>query len=462
MRRFGWIVSNGITAVAATVVAGIFSFAHIASDVSSRTAGTLKGQGGDWAAVAIDGRDVTLSGMAPTPEARQKAVATATEVYGVRVVADETTVLPLAAPFVTSIERTPEGTLVVSGAAPGAAARDALLKKIAAAFPGVTVVDRLTEARGAAADWAARMDFVLARAAGLKRGSVAFTADDLAISGDPVDYPTWVGIEKALAEALPKGTRVASDTLTIPRPDPYRLTLKAKGGSAALEGFVPDAGARDRLVAAVKARFGGVEDRLAIAPGAPQGFVETILALLPNLARFGDVSFDLSGAAITLSGSSVTAALGDQIVAKIRSLLPAGFVLVDAAVAALPPPPQVAAAECQSELAAVQTGEKILFDTGKATLDDDGTRVLDALVATALRCLDARVSVEGHTDAEGDAEANQTLSQARAKAVVDYLVAGGIAPERLEAVGYGASRPVADNATAEGRQQNRRIEFRVE
>ncbi|HEC09331.1 MAG TPA: OmpA family protein, partial [Acidimicrobiales bacterium] len=71
------------------------------------------------------------------------------------------------------------------------------------------------------------------------------------------------------------------------------------------------------------------------------------------------------------------------------------------------------------------------------------------------------VAVEGFTDSQGDAAANQRLSEARAQAVVDYLVSQGVSPDVLRASGNGESRPVASNDTAEGRAQNRRIEFNV-
>lgn len=71
------------------------------------------------------------------------------------------------------------------------------------------------------------------------------------------------------------------------------------------------------------------------------------------------------------------------------------------------------------------------------------------------------IEILGHTDSQGSVEHNQRLSEARAKAVVDYLVAHGISQQRLQWHGYGKSHPVADNDTPEGRQLNRRVEYRV-
>ena len=71
------------------------------------------------------------------------------------------------------------------------------------------------------------------------------------------------------------------------------------------------------------------------------------------------------------------------------------------------------------------------------------------------------VQVEGHTDNTGDAALNRTLSNDRAKAVVDYLVSKGVAAERLKPMGFGPDRPAEDNATPKGRDANRRVEFNI-
>jgi outer membrane protein OmpA-like peptidoglycan-associated protein len=71
------------------------------------------------------------------------------------------------------------------------------------------------------------------------------------------------------------------------------------------------------------------------------------------------------------------------------------------------------------------------------------------------------VEVQGHTDEKGTAEYNRQLSQARAASVVDWLVAHGVDSNRLSAKGYGADRPIAENASEEGRQKNRRVEFHI-
>ena len=86
---------------------------------------------------------------------------------------------------------------------------------------------------------------------------------------------------------------------------------------------------------------------------------------------------------------------------------------------------------------------------------------LRELAEIAKECPAFRIEIEGHTDSEGTDERNQRLSDRRAKAVADFLTRAGVEASRLSTVGYGASRPIADNDTEDGRARNRRIEFIV-
>ena len=100
------------------------------------------------------------------------------------------------------------------------------------------------------------------------------------------------------------------------------------------------------------------------------------------------------------------------------------------------------------------------FEFDSAVLTSDSKATLDDALAILKRHSDLQVEIAGHTDSTGAAEYNQGLSERRAKAVMDYMVANGANPAKLTAVGYGESQPVADNGSQEGRAQNRRVEFR--
>jgi outer membrane protein len=100
---------------------------------------------------------------------------------------------------------------------------------------------------------------------------------------------------------------------------------------------------------------------------------------------------------------------------------------------------------------------KVVFDSDSAELRPESIDELERLVKFMGDVPFATALIEGHTDSVGAAEYNQRLSDRRAKAVFDYLTSRGVDPARLKSVGKGESDPVADNKTAEGRQQNRRV-----
>jgi OmpA-OmpF porin, OOP family len=101
----------------------------------------------------------------------------------------------------------------------------------------------------------------------------------------------------------------------------------------------------------------------------------------------------------------------------------------------------------------------IHFDTGKATIKDESQPVVAQIVELLKGTPDLRLSIEGHTDNVGDAKSNKSLSDQRAKSVMEAIVQAGIDRTRLSAVGYGQEKPVADNRTEEGRAKNRRVEL---
>lgn len=103
----------------------------------------------------------------------------------------------------------------------------------------------------------------------------------------------------------------------------------------------------------------------------------------------------------------------------------------------------------------------IFFDLGKSVLRPESNAELDRLVKLMKDVPGLKIEISGHTDNTGSATINESLSQSRADAVVQYLTSKGITANRLTAKGYGSSKPVATNTTDDGRQQNRRTEFEI-
>ncbi len=118
------------------------------------------------------------------------------------------------------------------------------------------------------------------------------------------------------------------------------------------------------------------------------------------------------------------------------------------------------------ELIKVKVGKKvvlnnILFETGKSILTAGSYIELERLFNIMKENAEMKIEISGHTDKTGSEPLNLKLSEARAKAVVEYLVQKGIERSRMESKGYGSIQPIADNKTAAGRAKNRRVEFKI-
>jgi outer membrane protein OmpA-like peptidoglycan-associated protein/polyisoprenoid-binding protein YceI len=121
----------------------------------------------------------------------------------------------------------------------------------------------------------------------------------------------------------------------------------------------------------------------------------------------------------------------------------------------------ISAEACETRFSVISTAGAIYFKTGSAELDKESGPILQSVAEIANRCPAAKIEVTGHTDSVGGKENNRQLSEQRARAVLGFLSQRGVAPTRVEAAGYGDSRPIVPNDSEANRAKNRRIEFRV-
>ena len=123
---------------------------------------------------------------------------------------------------------------------------------------------------------------------------------------------------------------------------------------------------------------------------------------------------------------------------------------------------QAAIESCRDALNGATISGSIRFAFNSTDIKAKILSELGKIAAIAKDCpANVTITVSGHTDNSGTAEANQKLSEQRAQAVVDYLVKAGVPSSKLKAAGFGQEKPIAENDTAEGRSKNRRIEFLV-
>lgn len=140
---------------------------------------------------------------------------------------------------------------------------------------------------------------------------------------------------------------------------------------------------------------------------------------------------------------------------------------VDAVGCPLPPPCESPAPGAPADLRGCKAGDVIVlhgvnFEFDQNRLTPNAKTILDQTAAALAEAPDINVEVGGHTDSKGSDRYNQTLSERRAKSVMEYLATQGVGTERMRATGYGESRPVADNDSDDGRELNRRVELTIE
>ncbi len=118
-------------------------------------------------------------------------------------------------------------------------------------------------------------------------------------------------------------------------------------------------------------------------------------------------------------------------------------------------------AACAEDLRRLASERRIFFRSSSARLQSQSNEALELIAKTIKDCGEVVILIEGHTDSIGPSDANQALSEARARSVLEYLATAGINRSRLKAIGHGETKPVTSNATSKGRALNRRIEFSI-
>jgi OmpA-OmpF porin, OOP family len=429
------------------------------ADLAARSSAAIKDTVLDKSRIAVAGRDVTFAADAFSEDGRRSAVASVEAVPGVRLVNDETRLVPEATPFVWSAERDVV-RVTLSGSSPLPASKARLLEAARTAVGGVEVADQMNLARGAPPRFDSTALLLLDQIGKLKDGKLTITDTKVSLSGMARDLGGREAIAAALKN-LPEGFSVATNEIKAPpyifqaNKDPVAVTLT-------LTGYVPDNNVHAAVTAAAARKFFSekVVDNLKASIGAPSGFVSAVVPALGALSRLSTGTLIVSDREIKLSGDALYDAAAAQIRAGLAKDFPQGW-QVKAEISVKPASAPVDPTVCQQLFSDLLARGKIRFESGRAAIDPDSAGLLDRLIETALRCPAANIEIAGHTDAVGEDEFNQALSEKRAQAVMDYLVRAGLPASRFTAMGYGSTQPVASNDTDEGKAQNRRIDFLV-
>ena len=449
----------------AIVLAVLWAFAAwtstepVEGEIAARSNAAVRDAVLDKKRVTVAGRDVTFSAEAFSSDGRRGALAAVEAVPGVRLVEDETRLVPEAKPFVWSAQRDVV-RVTLAGSAPLPSVKGRLLEAAKAGLGNVEVADQMGLARGAPPRFDAAALLLLDQIGKLKEGKLTISDDKVSLSG----MARELGGREAIAAALknlPEGFSVAANDVKAP-PYVFQAYKDPVASTLTLTGNVPDKNAHAALIAAAERKFFSekVVDNLKESIGAPASFAAVVVPALGALSRLSTGTLVVTDREVKLSGDALYDAAAAQIRAGLGSNLPQNW-QYKAEITVKPPSAPVDNTVCQQLFADLLAKSRIRFEPGKADLSPDSLGLLDRLTETALRCPTANIEIAGHTDADGEATANQSLSEQRAQAVADYLVRGGLPATRFTAVGYGSSQPMTGNDTDEGKAQNRRIDFVV-
>ncbi len=336
-------------------------------------------------------------------------------------------------------------TITLSGEVPDRASRQRITALAARSFPGRRVVDRMRRVdAGDTTQWMKVVSAGLRMLSRLAEGQVTLVSRRLQVSGEARAPADMIVIREWVSAALPSGFSGEEDVRLRPRPPvtydyseiedeifewaASRREAEERRKAEADERARREAEARKRAEAAEQARRAAAARAKAEAEAAER-------ARRAEAAEQGRGKDGADGGTNGASMVVTSAESGER-----------GPVSADV---------------CQKMLDSITSHGVIRFRTASADLAKDSHATLDALARAVKRCPDVSIEIAGHTDSDGSANLNQRLSELRARSVVAYLTGRGVSRDRLHAVGYGETRPVAPNDTPANKARNRRIEFTV-
>ncbi|MBY6090228.1 OmpA family protein [Maritimibacter alkaliphilus] len=321
-------------------------------------------------------------------------------------------------------------------------------------------------------DWAQAVSTGIAGLTELGGGAITFTDADISlVAAEGTAQGLFDRVVGELENDLPDLYALHATLPVAPSedeeegPPEFTATLSPEG-MVQLRGRISDELSRNATQSYAQSRFGAsaVYTAARLDEDLPDGWTIRVLAALEALSKLSNGVVTVTPDDLVIAGDTGNENAQAEIAQLLATQLGDGASYDISVVyqekldpiASLPTPE-----ECLRELRGIQEVAKINFEPGSATISADSMGAMDDIAEVLKACGDIPLEISGHTDSQGREEMNQALSQERATAVLNELRMRRVLTSGYTAVGYGESQPIADNGTEEGREVNRRIEFRL-
>jgi OOP family OmpA-OmpF porin len=318
--------------------------------------------------------------------------------------------------------------------------------------------------------WAKAVDDSIKALAELGGGSVTISNADINLIGATSikqgQFDRIVGeLETALPEAFALHAKLPEAVDPNQGPPEFTATLSPEG-QVQLRGRLSNDNLRTVVDSYAKSRFGSDKVYIAtrLVDGLPNDWAARVLTGIEALSGLTNGTVRVTPTTLSVRGNT-----GDEQASRdIASLLAtklgeAQEFEVDVAylkkldpIAGIPTPD-----ECEAGINVILDSGKINFEPGSATIDATTLNTLDKIAELLKTCGELQLEIQGHTDSQGREEMNLALSQSRAESVLNELRVRRVPTSLFSARGYGETQPIQDNGYEDGREANRRIEFRL-
>jgi OOP family OmpA-OmpF porin len=422
--------------------------------------------------ISVSAERVEITAMAESlAEQRRVETALARRVpEDVRLALDISAPRPVITPFTLRFVVDAGGARFDACSADTLEARDRILR--AAGQAGLQGKAECTVGMGVPSPrWAQAAELAIGAVDDLGGGSVTFSDADIALwAPQDTEQSRFDDVVGRLEADLPE---VFALKATLPEPPetdapvvPEFIATLSPEGQVLLRGRVGSAQLRETVTSFAKARFASdaVHVTARVAEDLPRDWTMRVLLGLEALSYLSNGAVTVTPDSLEVLGNTGRKSAGTELSQLLSDKLgEAGRFALDVSyketldpVAQLPTPE-----ECEARIAEVQSDRKIGFEPGSARIDSQGAAIMDEIAEILKECGELKMEIGGHTDSQGREEMNRQLSLERARAVLNELRLRRVLTSTIEAKGYGETTPIADNDTEEGREINRRIEFRI-